>query len=161
MQREYGEKEITHAHNSLTSSHSGYLPRMTYSLKAWKFYSHLFHQRGCLQLNLIPTQHNTNLHNAACYCTSRYPQHNPKLVIWTAKFFFKKFKIGCKLPKTDRIPFLNPVPPSLTHIHHLYNLFVYRDEYSLKEMAVWKTSSGGPQRMFKNNNKKILFSLGM
>lgn len=48
---EYGEKEITHACNSLTSSHT----RRTYSLKAGRFYSHLFHQRGCLWLNLIPT----------------------------------------------------------------------------------------------------------
>lgn len=78
---EYGEKEIAHAHDSLTSSHAGYLPRTTYTLKAWRFYSHLFHQRGCLWLNLIPTGHNSKLHNAASYCMSRYPQHKPKLVI--------------------------------------------------------------------------------
>lgn len=89
---EYEEKEITHAHDSLTSSHTGYLPRMTYSLKTWRFYSHLFHQRGCLWLNLIPTGHNTNLHNAAGYCMSGYPQHKPKLVIWTAKVFSKNSK---------------------------------------------------------------------
>lgn len=90
---EYGEKEITHAFDPLTSSHTGQLPRTKwslhkpYSLKAWRFYSHLFHQRGCLWLSLIPTGHNTKVQNAARYCMSRYPQHKPKLVIWTAKVF--------------------------------------------------------------------------
>lgn len=44
----------------------------------------------------IPTGHNSEVHNAAPYCTSRYPQHKPKLVIWTAKvvcFFFKSLRI--------------------------------------------------------------------
>lgn len=68
---EYGENEITHACNPLTSSHTGYFPRTTeslhkpYSLKAWRFYSHLFHQRGYLWLNLISTRSNTTVRNAA------------------------------------------------------------------------------------------------
>lgn len=91
---EYGEKEITHACDPLTSSHTGQFPRTTwslhkpYSLMAWRFYPHLFHQRGCLWLNLIPAGHNTKVHNSCTLLHIKIPKTQTKTSHLNSKDFF-------------------------------------------------------------------------